>query len=84
MKKQKETLKYFAKMLTRPELRILPGQLAFFIVLSLIPIITIIVYFSSLFAISTDRLVGFMENIVPMQIIELLMPYLLGKNMEFR
>ncbi len=81
MKKQKETLKYFAKMLTRPELRILPGQLAFFIVLSLIPIITIIVYFSSLFAISTDRLVGFMENIVPMQIIELLMPYLLGKNM---
>lgn len=82
MKKQKKFIQYFIKMFKRPELRILPGQLAFFIVLSLIPIITIIVYFASVFAVSPDMLITFLQKIIPSQITDLLMPYLLGKNMS--
>lgn len=82
MRKTNEKVKRFLEMILRPELRILPGHLAFFIVLSLIPTITLVVYFASVFAVSTDTLVGLMENLIPSQISDLLMPYLLGKGMS--
>lgn len=82
MKKTNEKMKRFLEMILRPELRILPGHLAFFIVLSLIPIITLVVYFASVFAVSTDTLVGFVESLIPKQISDLLMPYLLGKGIS--
>lgn len=44
MRRLKEFFKLFRKTLTRPEMLVLPGQLAFFFILSVVPIITLIGY----------------------------------------
>ena len=49
----------------RPEMNILPGNLAYYIVLALIPIITIIVYVASLFSISIDLVIELINKVIP-------------------
>ena len=50
MKKTKHWIKKIISILRTPEISVLPGQISFFLMLSLIPIISLIVYFASLFA----------------------------------
>lgn len=80
MKKFKEWFDRFMKIISLPELRILPGQLAFFLFLSVVPIITLTVYFSGMFAVSTDSIIAFFDGVIPKEINDLLMPYLLGSG----
>ncbi len=67
----------------RPEMRVLPGQLAFFFVISLIPIIALIGAFASSFSVSTSFLSEALEEILPHSALTLLMPVISSKSLNF-
>lgn len=58
------------------EMRILPGHLAFFFVLSTIPMITIIGLVCGMFHISAFDIVNFLDSIIPHAVMELLTPFM--------
>lgn len=60
--KLKEFWNNFWKVLRRPDMAILPGQLAFSFVLAIVPTITLISYVASLLNLSTDVIFQFMTN----------------------
>ncbi|MBR5662280.1 MAG: YihY/virulence factor BrkB family protein [Bacilli bacterium] len=66
MKKFKKRLKLFFRnfksALTRPEMLVLPGQLAFFFILSIVPTITLIGYGAGLLNLSTDVIYNFLAE----------------------
>lgn len=60
----------------KQEMRILPGQIAFFLILSIFPLITILVLFMSGLEVSFDAIFKFASEIMPEQVINILEPYL--------
>lgn len=66
MKKFKKRLKVFFRnfkaALFRPEMLVLPGQLAFFFILSIVPTITLIGYGAGLLNLSTDVIYNFISK----------------------
>ena len=66
MKKVKIEVKEFfeniKKILLKPEMAILPGQLAFFFVLAIVPTITLITYEAALLNLSTDVIYDFIRS----------------------
>ena len=52
-------------ILKKPEMAILPGQLAFFMLLSAVPIITLCGYGVSLFNVNTDSITKIIYDVVP-------------------
>lgn len=58
----KEFFDNFKKVLKRPEMAILPGQLAFFFFLAIVPTITLISYGASLLNLSTDIIFDFLQS----------------------
>lgn len=71
------------KTIGRPEMRILPGQLAFFFVLSIIPLIALVGGIASLFSLSIDSVIELLENSVPKSVSSLLIPIISGKGLNF-
>ena len=69
----KEFFDNFLKVLKRPEMAILPGQLAFFFVLAIVPTITLICYGAAALNLSTDILFEFMSNAFSKEIAGLLL-----------
>ena len=57
MKNIKKYIKRLYKVIRKNEMRILPGQIAYFIVLSIIPLVSLIGYIASLFSIDVDFVV---------------------------
>lgn len=72
--KAKKVTKRLWDILKRPEMLILPGQLAFFLLLAIVPTITLIVYGVSLFNVSADFLVNFITKAFGSDITKLIMP----------
>ena len=66
MKKLKKRVKLFFKnykaALFKPEMLVLPGQLAFFFVLSIVPTITLIGYGAGILNLSTDVIYNFISE----------------------
>ncbi len=82
MEQVKKWLHSLFQIIQVPEMKILPGHIAFFLVLSIIPIITLIGFIASFFSISIESLVQVATNIVPEEIMNLLMPFITGKGMD--
>src|SRR5699024_7004801 len=57
-----------------PEMRILPGQLAFFLVISIIPLITLVVTIGSGFGLPATSIKETIESVVPSNVLEYLVP----------
>lgn len=70
------------KIIEKPELRILPGHLAFFLVLSIFPIITLCGFVASSFNISLQSVIDLMSHVLPVEVNSLLMPYIMGTGMD--
>ncbi len=87
MKSIKERFKDIGKQLvgaaTKPEMRILPGQLAFFFVLSIIPLIALVGGIASLFSLSMDTIKEFIIKSVPGSASTLLLSIVSGKGLNF-
>lgn len=82
MKKIKTWFKELLKIIQIQEMKILPAHIAFFLVLSIIPIITLVGFIASQFSISIESVIHFAEDIMPKQIMELLLPFMSGKGMD--
>jgi len=74
-------IKRLWKILIRPEMLVLPGQLAFFLLLAIVPTITLIVYGVSLFNVSVDFLSNFLIKSFGTDIAGLIMPII--KDFKF-
>ena len=82
MERLKRIIKRLIDLISREEMRILPGHIAFFLVLSLVPIITLVGYIASFFHVSLTEFVSAMTNTLPQQVSELLLPFISGKGMD--
>ena len=84
-KKTKESLldyfKEIIEIIKKPEMSILPGQLAFFMLLSIVPIITLLGYAAGLFNINMDTIVELLNDVFPAGAKELV-PYITGNNID--
>lgn len=79
-------LNYYNKIveiIMQPEMGVLPGQIAFSLLLSLVPIITLLGYAASFFGINLDSIIKILNNIVPGGA-SALVPYLTGNNIDIK
>lgn len=67
----------------RPEMRVLPGQLAFFFVVSLIPIVALVGAIASSFSLSVSSLTNTLEEILPSSVTAILFPIISGEGLNF-
>lgn len=83
MARIKSILKKLYTIISKPEMLILPANLAFFLVLSVIPIIVLIGLIASTFSISLDLVVEFINDNLPSQISEIISSFINGKGIDF-
>lgn len=78
-------IKNFYDILMIPAIRILPGSLAFFIFMSIVPMITLVASICAKFSLSTVDLTNFFSTILPHGVEELLLTIFVGadSNMSF-
>ena len=72
----KAYLKKLFKIMNKDEMKILPGHLAYFLVLSIIPTVTLIGVICSLVGVSANDIVSFLEKIVPKGVSDLIEPFI--------
>lgn len=82
MKVLKRYIKKIIRIIKKPEMKILPGHLAFFLVLSIIPIITMCGFVANLFNVSVDSVVGLMNSVLPSDVSNILIPVISGNGMD--
>ena len=63
-KKFKKVMDNFRAVLKRPEMGVLPGQMAFYFLMSLVPIVAMVAFIASKFAISLD-LLSYIDGVLP-------------------
>jgi len=61
-------------LLKKPQMRVLPGNIAFYFVLSIVPLITLFVFFGSLLNIPSSELLNFFNKSLPEGISKILVP----------
>ena len=72
--KLRDYLKRLWKLITQSDMLILPGQLAYFFLLALVPTATVLAYGASLFHLSFDFLTSFITKSFGVEIANLIMP----------
>lgn len=81
-----EKFKYYIKRafqtFNQMEMRILPGNVAFFFVLALIPMITIVVVIASYFSISIDTIIHFIRTLIPDEASDIIVEAISGKGFD--
>lgn len=65
-----------------PTVRILPGQIAFFLILSIFPLLMLVGCTSSIFNISVDSLVNFANEILPKEVVNIITEFITGKSFD--
>lgn len=65
-------------VIKKPEMEILPGNLAFSLVISITPVLTLFVLLASFLPISTDTLMNFMIKTFPQDVSDILIPFISG------
>jgi membrane protein len=83
----KSLIKKFGRRLKKvfnlPVMQVLPGSLAFYFVLSIIPIISLVGLLGSLFSLSVDNFIDFINNSFPPATSNLIIPIIEGKGFDF-
>ncbi len=73
-------LKSYAKrifdLITRPEMKILPGQLAFFLVLAIFPLLTLYGYIGSKILYLIAPFVDIIEKLIPSSVLQVMIPFI--------
>lgn len=83
MEKARNFTKKIFKLLMKPEMRILPGQLAFFLVMTLIPMVALIATIAANLSISTDSIRIAINSSVPPGIASILNSIMAGDGINF-
>lgn len=69
-------------LIFNPTVRILPGQIAFFLILSIFPLLMLIGYISSFFDVSIASLIDLINNTLPKEIANTLIDVVSGKSFD--
>ncbi len=80
--KLKGYLKKLYKIVKKPEMAILPANIAFYLILAIIPLLTVIVLLASSFDISIDLVAKFVESIMPEQVSDAIIEVISGKGFD--
>jgi len=83
MERVRKVFKNILEVIKKPEMRVLPGQLAFFFVLSLIPLIALIGAIASTFSISIETLEETFLSAIPGGVADILLSAVSGKGLSF-
>lgn len=83
MEKARGFFSKFIELMKKPELRILPGQLAFFLVLSLIPLIALIGAIASALSIPVGTVRNVVEGSVPDAVADIIVSVMSAKGLSF-
>ncbi|MBO5120267.1 MAG: YihY/virulence factor BrkB family protein [Bacilli bacterium] len=83
MEKARVFFSKFISLMRKPELRILPGQLAFFLVLSLIPLIALIGTIASALSIPVGTIRSVIGNSVPDAVADIIVSVMSAKGLSF-
>lgn len=83
MEKARNFTKKIFKLLMKPEMRILPGHLAFFLVMTLIPLVALIATIAANLSISTDSIRVAINSSVPSGIANILNGIMAGDGINF-
>lgn len=83
VKKIKAILKKLYCIIRKPEMLILPANLAFFLVLSVVPIFILIGLIASTFSLSLDVVINFIGENLPSQVTDILATFISGKGIDF-
>lgn len=81
--KAKVFLKRIIDIIRKPEMSILPGQLAFFFILSVVPIFSLVGILSGLFESSFNLMTDFLERSFPADISKVIVGVISGKSWDF-
>lgn len=76
-------LKKLFCIIRKPEMLILPANVAFFLVLSVFPILVLIGLIASTFSLSLDAVIQFIGESLPSQVTEILETFISGKGIDF-
>ncbi len=79
----KEFLANVLSVIHRPEMVVLPGQLAFFFVLSVVPIVTLITYGASFLHLPVDFIADFLSKAFGNDVADLIVPIVTLPNVNF-
>lgn len=77
-------LKKVLNVIKRPEMAVLPGQLAFFFVLSVVPIVTLVAYEATLLNLPLDFIGNFIRMAFGEELVKMLIPMVSVSNIDFR
>lgn len=83
MEQARGFIKKVIEIVKKPEMRILPGQLAFFLVLSIIPLIALIGTIASTLSIPADTIKVTLSNSVPRELSDILTGLISGEGLNF-
>ena len=83
MERAREFFKKVIFIIKRPEMRILPGQLAFFIVVSLIPLVALVGSIGTKFGLSSATVKELLESNVPEAVVSMLIPNTTTQGLNF-
>lgn len=75
-------LKKLKEVISIPVMTVLPGQLAFYFVLSLIPLVTLVALIATFFSFSTINFITFIKNSFPASTSNLIIPLFEGKGFD--
>lgn len=81
-RKIKGYFKTLFKILEKPEMAILPSNIAFNLILAIIPILTIIVLIAASFDISIDMVTNFVKSFMPEQVSNVIIDVISGKGFD--
>ncbi|MDD2202970.1 MAG: YihY/virulence factor BrkB family protein [Bacilli bacterium] len=82
LKKLKMLIIEIKKIISEPIMNILPGQLAFFFLLSLPPLISLVGIIGSSFAIPTEDFISFITDSFPAATSSLIIPFVGGRGLD--
>lgn len=83
MEKARDFILKIFKLLMKPEMRILPGQLAFFLVMTIIPLVAVIATMAAALSISTETIRVAISSSVPNEIATIINSIIGGNGINF-
>lgn len=82
IQKSKSLIKQVIETIKKPEMRILPGQLAFFLLLSIIPLCAIIASVASEFSLSIEALIKVINTNLPKEVADFIIEIIDGQSIN--
>ena len=83
MKKARDLIVKVFNLLMKPEMRILPGHLAFYLVMTLIPLLALLVTLMAALSISVDTLNASLSETIPPVLVNILNGIATGEGINF-